>query len=213
MTRDSMLQRVRSALGCPSEHVPEAPPVRLAPITMGQEDRIRRFTAELEALAGAVYHVSNPADARAQVAAILAGRAAVASDAPLLEKLGITGLPGVQTGFPDREAFREACAGTPVGITYAQYALADTGSLVLLAESGESRLLSLLPPCHVALVASDRLLTGLDELFTLVPNPADRSSSMVLVTGTSRTGDIELTLVRGVHGPGEMHVLLIDEVT
>jgi L-lactate dehydrogenase complex protein LldG len=53
------------------------------------------------------------------------------------------------------------------------------------------------------------MLTGLDELFTVLPSPAEATSSMVLITGPSRTGDIEQILVRGVHGPGELTVLLV----
>lgn len=214
MTRDSMLERIRAALGRTAGQTPEAPPpVRLTPAAVELEDRIRQFTAALEALAGQVYRVAGPAEARERVTAILAGRGAVASAAPLLEQLGITGLPGVRRAPSDREAFREACASEPTGITTAHYALADTGSLVLLAEFSESRLISLLPPCHIAVVPCDRLIGGLDELFTILPDPARDSSSMVLVTGPSRTGDIEMILVRGVHGPGEIHVVLVDKVT
>jgi L-lactate dehydrogenase complex protein LldG len=54
-----------------------------------------------------------------------------------------------------------------------------------------------------------RLLTSLDELFAIIPEPADLTSSMVLITGPSRTADIEQILVRGVHGPGEIHVVLV----
>jgi L-lactate dehydrogenase complex protein LldG len=81
--------------------------------------------------------------------------------------------------------------------------------LVTIASPAEARLVSLLPPAHIAVVPVDRLLTGLDELFTLVPMPADRSSSMVLITGPSRTADIEQILVRGVHGPGQITVVLV----
>ena len=70
-------------------------------------------------------------------------------------------------------------------------------------------MISLLPPLHIAVVPVDRILTGLDELLTREPLPADRSSSMVLITGPSRTADIEQILVRGVHGPGEIHVVLV----
>jgi L-lactate dehydrogenase complex protein LldG len=87
--------------------------------------------------------------------------------------------------------------------------LADTGTLVMLASPQEARMISLLPPVHIALVARDRLLTGLDELLSILPYPAEQTSSIVLITGPSRTADIEQILVRGVHGPGEIHIVVI----
>jgi len=70
-------------------------------------------------------------------------------------------------------------------------------------------LVSLLPPIHIAVVEEHRLVNNLDDLLTTVAKPADITSSMVLITGPSRTADIEQILVRGVHGPGELHVILI----
>jgi L-lactate utilization protein LutC len=61
----------------------------------------------------------------------------------------------------------------------------------------------------LAVVPKERILTGLDELFTAVPNPAEITSSMVLITGPSRTADIEQILVRGVHGPGQVTVVIV----
>jgi L-lactate dehydrogenase complex protein LldG len=77
----------------------------------------------------------------------------------------------------------------------------------------EPRLLSLLPACHVVVIEARQILSGLDELFAILPDPATQSSSMVLITGPSRTADIEMRLVRGVHGPGEIHVIVVDDVT
>jgi L-lactate dehydrogenase complex protein LldG len=79
----------------------------------------------------------------------------------------------------------------------------------MLASPAEARLVSLLPPAHIAVVPIDRLLSSLDQLFTILPRPADQTSSMVLITGPSRTADIEQILVRGVHGPGEIHVVVV----
>jgi L-lactate dehydrogenase complex protein LldG len=79
----------------------------------------------------------------------------------------------------------------------------------MIASPQEARLVSLLPPAHIAVVPKDRILTGLDELFTRVPLPADASSSLVLITGPSRTADIEQILVRGVHGPGLFSVVIV----
>jgi L-lactate dehydrogenase complex protein LldG len=62
---------------------------------------------------------------------------------------------------------------------------------------------------HIAVIEHQRLLTGLNELLSILPHPAEQTSSMVLITGPSRTADIEQILVRGVHGPGEIHVVVV----
>ena len=140
---------------------------------------------------------------------MIEGRSAVASNSPYLRECGIVSLAGVFTGFTDRDELREACATADVGISSADYVLADTGSLVTLASPEEARLVSLLPPVHIAVFPRERILTGLDELLTRVPNPAEVSSSMVLITGPSRTADIEQILIKGVHGPGMVHAVIV----
>ncbi len=115
--------------------------------------------------------------------------------------------------FGTPEEIRAASASAGVGITSADYGLAETGTLVMLASSGESRLISLLPPAWVAVVPVSILLNDLDELLARVPTPADLTGAMVLITGPSRTADIEQILIRGVHGPGEVHVVLVDSET
>ncbi|MCW5966777.1 MAG: lactate utilization protein, partial [Bryobacterales bacterium] len=143
------------------------------------------------------------------VGSLIDGKRAIASNAALLGELGILDIPGVVSGITDLDALREEAAHCDIGITSADYALADTGSLVIFASPAEARLISLLPPVHLAVVPRERLLSGLDELFSLAPEPARISSSMVLITGPSRTADIEQILVRGVHGPGEVHVVIL----
>ena len=162
--------------------------------------------ARVEALAGVAIQTSDPCGF---VGSRIEGKTAVASNAPYLAECGITSLPGVRSGFTDLDELRAFCAWADVGITGADYALADTGTLVMLSSAQEARLISLLPPAHIAVVPRERLLTGLDELFTILPKPADVSSSMVIITGPSRTADIEQFLVRGVHGPGTIHVVLV----
>ena len=92
------------------------------------------------------------------------------------------------------------------GVSRAAYALADTGSVVLLASPEEPRAASLLPEVHVTLVSEDVILSGLDELFSAVGD--DLPSSLAIVTGPSRSADIEQLLTVGVHGPGEVHVVI-----
>ncbi len=206
MPRESILHRVRTALGRSAGQPPDLPPpVRIRVPESDRETRIATMIARVEALAG---HACRTSDPRTAVAEMIAGRKAVASNAPLLAACGITGLPGVRSGITDPDELRAACASAEFGITSADYALADTGTLVILSSPREARLVSLLPPAHIAVLGAESILSGLDELFSLVPDPAAVSSSMVLITGPSRTADIEQILVRGVHGPGRIAVLI-----
>ena len=210
MSRDAILHRVRTALGRESgAAVPEPPPARIRIPETDMETRIASLRARIEALAGETSRVPSPQEARALVAAAIMGKTAVASNAPFLAECGITELPEVRSGIADSAELRRLCAAAGVGITSADYALADTGTLVLLASPREARLISLLPPAHIAVLPKDRILTGLDELFSLLPLPAGQTSSMVLITGPSRTADIEQILVRGVHGPGKITVIVV----
>jgi len=210
MSREAVLHKVRTALGRNAgQPIAEPPPVRLVVPEVDIEARVQSFCERIEALAGKTHRASSPTAARDYVAKVLAGRGAVISNAPILRECGIDLLPGVQTAMTDPAKLRAACATAACGITGADYALADTGTLVMLASPQEARLISLLPPVYIALVARDRLLTGLDELLTILPHPAEQTSSMVLITGPSRTADIEQILVRGVHGPGEIHVVVV----
>jgi L-lactate dehydrogenase complex protein LldG len=102
--------------------------------------------------------------------------------------------------------------GTPpqiegAGVSEAIYGLADTGSVVLASGPDEPRGRSLLPAVHISLLREDRILPGLDELFAAVEGRLP--SALAIVTGPSRSADIEQKLVVGVHGPGEVHVVLL----
>jgi L-lactate dehydrogenase complex protein LldG len=210
MSRDNILHKVRTALGrSAGQPAPALAPPRLRVLPVDLETRLQSFSEALEELAGKFYRAASLEDARAYAAALLGGKTAVASSAALLRECGITALDGVRSGVTEERELRELCARVDVGITSADYALADTGTLVMFSSREEARMISLLPPVHLAVVRTDRILTGLDQLFTLEPLPGQRSSSMVLITGPSRTADIEQILIRGVHGPGELHVVVI----
>jgi len=218
-SRDAILARVRTALGHAltpevnppdANHAPPDPPAaRLRIPEMGMEARISTFMASLEKLAATARRAASPAEAGDIVRQLVENRRAVASNAPYLEVCGVTRFPGVRSGVGGRVELRQLCASADVGITSADYALADTGTLVLLSGPHEARMISLLPPAHIAVLPCERLLSGLDELFAVLPDPAALTSSMVLITGPSRTADIEQTLVRGVHGPGQVTVVLV----
>ena len=211
MQRDAILRDVRAALHRrPGQVPPSPPPVRLVSPNVPVGQRIDSMLERVAALAGKTLHAKSKAEAHEYVAGVIQGKTAVTSNAPFLRECGITDLPGVRSGITNREELRGLCATSNYGISSADYALSDTGSLVMISSHEEARLVSLLPPAHIAVVPASKLLTGLDELYSLLPKPAEQTSSMVFITGPSRTADIEQILVRGVHGPGEIHVVVVD---
>ncbi len=210
MSRENILHKVRTALGrSAGQAASDPPPVRLRIPEVAMEDRIASMRARVEALSGKTARVPTMEAAREFVAAAIQGKTAVASNAPYLAECGISSLPGVRTGITEVDELTAVCAQADIGITTADYALSDTGTLIMIAGPTDSRMTSLLPPAHLAVVPAGRILTGLDELFTVVPDPAALTSSMVMITGPSQTADIEQILIRGVHGPGQITVVIV----
>ena len=128
--------------------------------------------------------------------------------------------PAVYDGPDSREAVRRRLTESGMGITGADYAIAETGSVIVLPRQGLSRLVSVVPPVHVAIVRPQDILGTLDDLFALrrlefhrngANGNADMGSYLNFITGPSRTADIEQTIVVGVHGPREVHMVLLDE--
>jgi L-lactate utilization protein LutB len=122
--------------------VADPPPARIRIPDVDMEKRISTMFERIEALAGKTHRAATPADARGFVAAAIEGKSAVASNAPFLAECGIATLGGVRSGVTDREELRALCAVADVGITSADYALADTGSLVMIASPREARLIT-----------------------------------------------------------------------
>ncbi|GIK41941.1 MAG: hypothetical protein BroJett011_57740 [Chloroflexota bacterium] len=108
----------------------------------------------------------------------------------------------------ERKASLARLDGVRVGLTGAQGGLADTGTLALVSGPGRGRLASLLPPVHIALLPVQKLYPSLPAFLAANPGIAAEGSNLVLITGPSRTADIELTLSMGVHGPKEIHVVI-----
>jgi L-lactate dehydrogenase complex protein LldG len=74
---------------------------------------------------------------------------------------------------------------------------------------GRGRLASLLPPVHIAIARAPTIYYSLEHLLAAEPALGSAGSNFVAISGPSRTADIEMTLTRGVHGPGEVHVILV----
>jgi L-lactate dehydrogenase complex protein LldG len=229
--RESFLGRIRQRS---QHHVPfpgpDPGPSVAKSVLSGAEplsDLITHFTAMLEDVGGYVERVATAADAREWFVAFARERAAacVVMDRDvvvpdLADALWSAGVEVVlaPVGEQDREgaapAFRQACATADLGITGAAYAVADTGTVVALAGPGRPRSTSLLPPVHVAAVRAAQFVPHLSALLERLRADEWRHglpSAMALITGPSRTADIEQTLSVGVHGPREAYVVIIDE--
>jgi hypothetical protein len=173
-------ETILSRLGPPGA-VPEAPGTR-ADVPPIEGDLWGHFAERLDALGGVFLRAAGPLD-----------------DAVLAEL----------TGLDLSEAYGDGRAGdpwtSPVGITWADLAIAETGSVLLSTGPDRPRLASLTPPTHIVLIKENAIVAHLEE--AMAGFASGRTS--VLVTGPSRTADIEGVLVRGVHGPGELIVVCV----
>jgi L-lactate dehydrogenase complex protein LldG len=239
-TRGAFLARVRREMAgarglfpaAPSERPgdPRAAAVAIREAAAARRDQLlARFAAEAERVGAAVHRAATAADAAEVVLAVARERGVrsvgtwarrwlgVAEAAA--ERLAGAGLDVFEASpervaGPERAARRERLAAAGLGLTTADLAVAETGSLVLASGTGKGRAVSLLPACHVAVLGADRLIATLDEAGVLLEAwHADGTpgvgANVVFVTGPSRTADIELTLTRGVHGPREVHVVFV----
>jgi L-lactate dehydrogenase complex protein LldG len=160
----------------------------------------------------------DPADLAEAVAEVTRGlgrsrRVVVAGDLGPYEPAVDEGLAAAHADVlrPEAEAWVEGAAGADLGITSARLAVAATGSILLVPGPHHPRVASLLPGVHLAVVPTSRLVPGLEEVMEVLGSVAGSSSAPVLVTGPSRTTDIEMTTVLGVHGPRAVHVLLVND--
>jgi L-lactate dehydrogenase complex protein LldG len=108
----------------------------------------------------------------------------------------------------ERQEFRREIIASYIGITTADYLLADTASLVLLGGRGRARSVSLVPSIHIAVVPRSRMLASYRQMLSLL-SAMDLPSNVSIITGPSKTADIEATLVHGAHGPREVHLFVV----
>jgi len=180
-------------------------------------DLIGRFVSEAEAVN------AEPSRVRGEAAALAAALSLMPADAAYLawddEHLPVTGFSAAAAGrglrrvdvaLPrdERRAVQHRIGDAIVGITGATCGLANSGSVILEHGPGRPRAASLLPITHIALLpAADIVATMAD---TLPGMHLDDTSNIVIITGPSRTGDIEFALTLGVHGPQRVHIIIIE---
>ena len=114
-----------------------------------------------------------------------------------------------------RERLRKIVIDSFVGVTSADFCMADTATLVMRTRAGQPRSVSLVPSIHVAVITLDQLIADLIELYALLKwdpevQKEGLTNCMTLISGPSKTADVEATMVHGAHGPREVHLIVID---
>lgn len=224
MNRDDFLVRVQEAAVAGRSHRVKTRelPARVGYVGCG-DDRCAALAREIAAVGGEVHIVCDDQGARGileELWAELRPAAAYCWQHPLLdrlrvaESLGILGIAchafAVVAGLDEQDR-RALLLAADVGISSVDYAVAETGSLVVCSKPGQERMVSLLPPVHVALVDEAIIVPDLYDVFSRLQqqDPQALPSNLAFITGPSKTGDIELQLTTGVHGPGRWIVVII----
>lgn len=223
--RNAFFARIREATARGRAHRVAVNPQATAAASYvgGGEDKVATFLAEWTAVGGRGTRVSGDDAARQFVSDFLAEchpATVLRWRHPLLERLEIDRLlsdrqVGVHV-WHDMERLEPgprwtAAFAADLGITSVDWAVAETGTLALCSHPGQGRVVSLLPPTYLAIIEPEQIVPDLFDLFArLEERKHDLPSNVSLVTGPSKTGDIELKLTTGVHGPGNVNVLVVE---
>lgn len=195
----------------------EARPASYRSVTaLSDANQIARFTAEVERLTGKVYPVQSSDEVFSTLIGIIGTdkRVLAWKTLPLPKLADQLRAEGVEIVTPtlqddQRGATLADMETVRVGVTGADAAFATTGTLALVTTPEQARLPSLLPVVHVALLSKDKLYDTLEAWMQTEGRAAMLTSrSIAFVTGPSRTSDIEMQLILGVHGPRDLHVII-----
>jgi L-lactate dehydrogenase complex protein LldG len=221
----SVLDDVRHALGHRQTTVPDPLEPFVEAVAENDSDLLARFREEAEAL-GCSLHVVDSTEAagkRVVEVCLEAGvKNVVLSVAGLVNELELLpALKRAQLTTSNVSDFREKTkeelvahlANCAAGISSVYCAVTETGSIVLTSKEEQSLLVSLLPPVHIAVLKSTQIKQSLsqaiEQLHEEMRDPDSPCRSATFITGPSRTSDVELTLSIGVHGPKELHLVIV----
>ena len=172
---------------------------------------LEQFQQSLKAVGGNCFVVRGEAEATETVRQIVArskARRVAISDSPLVGRLLLPLATEVDLLNGGTKADLFTC---DMGVTGAQWAIAETGTLALESDVERHRLASLVPPVHVTIIEAERIRQTLGEVLLAIDEKGrNLSRTITFITGPSRTSDIELTLAIGVHGPAELHVIVLE---
>ncbi len=223
--RYAFLSRIREATARGRAHRIAVNPqaTHTAAYVGGGDDQVASFLAEWISVGGKGERVRGTAGLEAWLSGFLDScrpASALRWKHPLLERLEIDRLlaqRGIQvTGWDKLEGQTPSerwptAFAADLGITSVDWAVAETGTLALCSTPGQGRVVSLLPATYLAILEPSQIVPDLFDLFErLEERKHDLPSNIALVTGPSKTGDIELKLTTGVHGPGNVNVVVVE---
>jgi L-lactate dehydrogenase complex protein LldG len=212
--REEILGNVQAALGRRSGTgiAPIPPTVRIPPRKPGDpEAEIAQLLSEIGKLSGVTRRLASRDALREALGELVAAEAvkkATLWTTPDLTTWGVAGrLQELGVEIVSPQADKHLVAECELGVTGVDAALPETGTLLLRSSPERPRVVSLLPRVHLAILTPAALRADLHQVFA----EAKDAGYCVLITGPSRTSDIELTLTLGVHGPKALHAWAINE--
>lgn len=215
-TRDKIFGRLKSAV---MHGIPDNREVDYLPIeTLSQNEKIEKLKGYMEAVRTEV-HVVDAEHWKDQLETILKTRGLKTLLFAPETKIGNElkkEWPGVAKDLPELvtyegniEAFKENLFQVDAAITSTMGGIAETGAIILWPDKKEPRLMSLVPPIHIAVLDADKIFNTFGEAMQEQRWPEKMPTNAVLISGPSKTADIELILAFGVHGPKELIVLIL----
>ena len=215
-SRDTILGRIRSALSeeTPPEQAPSVPEVwpRTNPDV---ETMANRFASEIAAVQGECVECKDAQTVQSVLAELMEQNGwstIAAADRPVLRTV-LEGFPASKVIWQEKSWTAPDLESTPVALISAERLIADTGSCLIQCDTKPERLLCYLPPACIVVGSRKQLAEHLPAAWEDVSSKAaesDRRGEFVIVTGPSRTADIEKILILGVHGPKRLIVLMTD---
>ena len=214
--RDRILARLRNA---PRPEVPRPPSVPPPTDAPARSERAARLKSRMEAVRAEVHLVPSEAwlDRLKEILAVrkvatllYAPQTAIGEALRHAWDTDATGSPELVAYAGPVETFKERLFAVDAAVTSAAGAVADTGALILRPTAEEPRLMSLVPPIHIAVLRAEEIFATLADAMRAGNWPADMPANMLLISGPSKTADIELILAFGVHGPKELIVLVLE---
>ena len=222
--REAFLSRVKQAAAQGRRYRPHLAAIPAGTGYLGStEGLVQRFASEATAVGGEIHLAKDFNAARQHLRRLLteaSARSALCWQHDVLARMelepqlaaaGVATVDGAAMGKMPEAQRRRAILACDVGITSCDLAIAETGTLLMCARPGQERVASLTPPMHIAIVERRQIVPDLIDAFDWLAGLGleNLPSNVTLITGPSKTGDIELQLTTGVHGPGKWRVVVV----